>query len=326
MIDVKAQAIQVDEHDVSVCNRSDIIDRLGVMKMQERTIYRIDDYIGRHLMTNSACKVDAYCRYKMAQWCFTLVDLLKLDRETVYIAMNYLDRFLSGTSSRSRRAAEDLKEYQLVSMTALYMSIKVFAPRIVHAEELAALSRGQYNSADIIRMESDMLSELEWHINGPTAVSFVAYILTLLPPMKDECGSMCITNVLYDSLFTNARYQIELSVAWYEFVTENPSTIAVAALINSIERVISDNKFLQARILHEVGRIMGINVQLSDLRHIAQRLSEVENDPTPIFDKRSNEDNTIIFIDEGSELRGRKSTHIQATTCTKEISSPTACM
>jgi len=319
MIDVTTQAIKVDEDVVSIYNRSDIIDRLEVMKKQERTIYSVDDYIGRYLVTNSVCRVDACCRYKMAQWCFTLVDLLNLDRETVYIAMNYVDRFLATASPRSRRAAGDLKVYQLASMTALYMSIKVFEQTIVHAEHLAALSKGFYNSADIINMENDMLFDLQWHIHGPTAASFVKYILTLLPPVKDEHDR--ITNIIYDSIFTNAKYQIELSIARYEFITQNPSTIAVAAIMNSIESISFDSKSMQAIILHEVERIMGIDVHSSNLRHIAQRMNELENDPTTTFHKRSSDDNSIMFIHES------KSSHIQATTaCTRGIRSPTACI
>lgn len=324
MISVREEALKAGQDNISI-NRSEITDRLKVMMKQECTIYRIDDYLGCTSTRASTCtgtvnppasesacnKVDALCRYKMAQWCFTLVDYLQLDREMVYIAMSYLDRFLATGSPRARCVAHDLREYQLASMTAIYMAIKIFEPKIMDAAQITALSRGQYNTADIIRMESDMLFDLKWHMNGPTAASFLVYFLALLPPT---------ITIGHDSILENAIYQIELSVTQYKFITQHPSTVAIAALINSIKRVASNRNSLHAqarRMIDELEKVTGVDANSPTLGIIAESMNELQDDIKPAFDMRS----CVVY--ESPIPHARKSAQVQNIW---DRTSPTACM
>ena len=93
----------------------------------------------------------------MVLWCYSVIDYVSFNRETVLIAISYLDRFISTRSERARLVVKDRREYQLAAMTSLYMAIKLFEPKKINMECLAELSRGSYTSSDLSGMEADML-------------------------------------------------------------------------------------------------------------------------------------------------------------------------
>ncbi|GMH90281.1 hypothetical protein TL16_g11721, partial [Triparma laevis f. inornata] len=80
-------------------------------------------------------------------------DAYHLSRETVGIAMNFLDRYLSTTTCN--------KKYDLIK-----------------------LSRGVFKNTDLKSMEKAMLRHLKWHLHPPTPPSFVRIFLQYLP--RDE--------------------------------------------------------------------------------------------------------------------------------------------
>ena len=59
----------------------------------------------------------------MAKWCCEIADFCKYKRETVAIAMNCLDRFMS--TPVGHQILLDRNAYQLASMTALYSAVKI---------------------------------------------------------------------------------------------------------------------------------------------------------------------------------------------------------
>ena len=71
-------------------------ERLNVMKSQEDSLYCCSDYFKEQQPrgTDGGGTIDYVCRLKMTQWCYTVIDYIKFRRETVSIAMSYLDRFL----------------------------------------------------------------------------------------------------------------------------------------------------------------------------------------------------------------------------------------
>ena len=70
---------------------------------------------------------------------------------------------------------------------------------------------------------------LNWYLNQSTPQSMAVYLLSLLP---DDIPSSILQNVSDMAFFL-----IELSVCDYYFVTERNSLVAIAAILNSIEKV-----------------------------------------------------------------------------------------
>ncbi len=246
-------------------DRLEIMERLTVMKKQESTIYAVGDYL--HSITPmTPASVDANCRCKMIQWCYTLVDALQLNRSNILIAMNYLDRFLSTGSPRAILALADRREYQLACMTALYIAIKISEPKIMDVKQLSALSRGRYEPKDFVAMESQMLCDLQWRVNGPTSIHFLVLFLDLLQPMMT-----CIPTA---SILDDATYQIELAVTSYDLVTQHPSAIAVAALMNSLQKYHQHTP--TKRTLQNLSYVTNMNASSSHISQLAHCLHHLQ--------------------------------------------------
>lgn len=259
---------------------SEILERLSVMRKQE-CIYRVDDYLQN--VSQQSTNVDAWCRSKMVLWCYSVIDYVSFNRETVLIAISYLDRFISTGSDRARVVVKDRREYQLAAMTSLYMAIKLFEPKKINMECLAELSRGSYTSSDLSGMESDMLFDLKWHLNCPTAVSFLEHYVLLLP--VGIFGTAANRALIME----NARYEIELSVTQYNLVTQAPSNVAVAALINSIQ-ITNSIKSLRgeiSKIMKSIQFFIGIDPYDSSLGFLISRMHNLRREQMSVLSKRS---------------------------------------
>jgi Cyclin, N-terminal domain/Cyclin, C-terminal domain len=207
--------------------RSDVGERIFVMRIQEETTYRVRDYLAESVQIRKLASkpVDEDCRVKMCEWCYQVVDFCKFRRETVGIGMSYLDRFLC--TKQGLEALCNRKQYQLAAMTALYIAIKLHEPLEMETSLLADLSRGCYTEMEFVGMEQTILSALDFRVNGPTPLGFVQYLMALLPEtLHPSVGAM---------IMDYARYQTELAVSEQSFVDIRPSEIAVAAVLNAME-------------------------------------------------------------------------------------------
>ena len=214
----------------------DVYDCISTMLIQEQ-LYLCCDYlnIGRqhavHQWEQSevGCDgVDETCRMKMTEWCFHVVDCTKLRRETVSIAMGYLDRFLCSAHPRAELARQDRREYQLAAMVALYLAVKIYEPLEMDANLVSKLSRGLHSAAEITAFEYDMLVALCWRLCEPSPHQICNYLLELLP---DKALNVKPT------LFDFCQYQNELSTSDYAYVPLRRSIISVAALLNALEAI-----------------------------------------------------------------------------------------
>jgi len=250
-----------------------------VMRRQEETNYKCCDYLGqiRTLEPESSGAIDAAkifavdegCRVKMAHWCFQVIDHANFQRETVNIAMAYLDRFLSSKAPQASTALTNRRIYQLVAMTCLYISIKLFEPMRMGTALLSELSRGCYSVEEILRTECDILSALKWRLHGPTTFAFVEYFLALFPDTTVGHSSA------WELLLEVSRYQTELAVGEYYFVTTKPSIVAIASILNGLHKIPTEvlSRFERVRFLCALSDVAGMNVTSSEVYHARKYLA-----------------------------------------------------
>lgn len=231
-------------------NQEQIQDRLHIMRVQEDSTYICTDYLTRP-RTRGGDTIDSLCRFKMTEWCYTVIDYIKFRRETVSIAMDYLDRFLCSGSARAEQVMNSRREYQLASMTTLFMAIKINEPVVVDIGLMTELSKGVYNKSDFKQMETDILFGLNWYVNGPTAHSFALHLLTLMQQKQELMLSMGVASpsVNYGKLLKLASYKIELAVGEHKLMTQKPSVIATASIWSCIEDLSESNSSIMT--LHQ---------------------------------------------------------------------------
>ena len=214
----------------------DIADRLETMLQQERDpTYHCTDYLNScrsqgddvpsPSFSGGKKPVDEVCRAKMIQWMYQLVDFFSISRESVWIAVSYLDRFVSSSNSRSRQALNDRNEYQLAAMTALYIAIKLHEPVVISTSLLSKTSREKYRKEEFEQMEVEMLVTLKWRMSAPTCLEYAQMFLSLLPPMQRGKSVAAILGFV--------RYRIEQSVKCYDLTRSMPSVVAIACILNA---------------------------------------------------------------------------------------------
>lgn len=283
-------------------SRSELVDRLQIMRDQETNKYTCIDYLESFASSNEGA-IDKWCRSKMVQWCYSVVDFAKFNRETVYLSISYLDRFLSSNSPRSKQVLEDRKDYQLAAMTCLYLAIKIFEPKIIETGLLAELSRGCYTPQDFSIMETHILFDLNWLLHDPTPQSYLLHYLALIPTEKD---GIKIDRV---SILELARYQIELSVVDYDLMTKGASDIALAALTSSARLILAESHFVidETELLASMGNIFTMEVEPLNISAIGEKLESLHKKQIPDLIRRGSNDVQVDNVDNEEESESIKS-------------------
>jgi len=205
--------------------------------------------------------VDVSTREQICKWIFHIIDRVEMQRETAIIAMNYLDRFMSTSVPRARRARFNRREYQLVALTCLYIAVKITEPIVMGADMIRELSRGAYSIESILSCERHILASLRWKLNGPTPFQFIDYMLQLLP--EDTCIN------IRSKLAHDARHQVEVAVHDGACVPLRRSTISISSVLNSIEDSISLDKKIE--FIQQLSDTVGYDVEDSPMIKVCRK-------------------------------------------------------
>ena len=214
---------------------------LGVMLEQECPVYACSDYLGapgRRRSKGREERVTTSDRAQLVDWCYHLVDRCRFRRDTVAVAANLADRFVG--TPRGSAALRDCTQYQLVTITALYISIKLNEQIIFGSRDFAAACRGVYAPEDIEDMERTMLDALDWRLSPPTSLQLANQILSLMLPEERKTR---LAPETWPALREAVARQTERAVRDYSIAIQRPSTVAAAAIMNALEDVASDEDF-----------------------------------------------------------------------------------
>jgi hypothetical protein len=251
----------------------EMIDRLQIMLKQEQTCnYDYCDYLTAYIKkspdfsceSNTHNPIDQECRKKMVSWCFSVIDHVQFSRETVAIAMNYLDRFLSSGDSRAKEVLLNRKEYQLASMTCLFTAIKIWEKSDIGIDVFVELSRGAYSKTQLLEMEITILNALQWRLATPTCFTFLQEIINLLLHYVN-CDASLIASLSF--------FQLELAVADYTFVSCKPSKMALASINNTFQ-ILNQTipSHLVTNYLQSTSNILNIDLFSPDMCDLANRI------------------------------------------------------
>ncbi|KAL3781419.1 hypothetical protein ACHAW5_010763 [Stephanodiscus triporus] len=156
-----------------------MLDRINGMYFHEERISRCQNYLD--------ALVDAECRKLMVNWYFAAVGSLGLSKETAWVAVSILDRYISSGNGMSPEACRHGQTFQLSAVTSFYMTVKIREPSVLGIKQLVQMGRGLYTENDVIAMELDILSALEWrvYLSTATPMEYVRHYLQLLPELVD---------------------------------------------------------------------------------------------------------------------------------------------
>jgi hypothetical protein len=202
-----------------------VADSLSAMIQKELTTYCHHD---GYLDPSDPTIITPDDRMALVDWCYGVVDHCQFSRESVASAMEMVDRFLSIPSQLTHEALHDRKVFQLITIVALYISIKIHEPASIGSSFFSDMSRGAYTVETIEDMELILLAGLSWRCNAPTASQVGFHILSLIMPKAPN-----LPESAWCFLMDEMKYQTEHAVRDYYFTTQRPSTIALAAIMNA---------------------------------------------------------------------------------------------
>ena len=241
MDDIAAQ-LSAMQHQESSSSSSSAYANIDYLQLQDTDTTNDNDKASSS-SSSSSRQEHILSRSKMCTWSYQLTDMTKLSRLAVIRSMNYLDRFLAThrTNSTASHALHDKRLYQLISMTCLYIAIKLYEPLTMDASLLSEISAGCYTTFEIIDMESIILNALSWRLNGPTSQEYIPLLLGLL--VKLPCEYDYDLNIL-SSLYDVSLYQCELAAGSYDIsIGYKFSVVALGCVMNSME-VMDDTTYL----------------------------------------------------------------------------------
>jgi len=151
----------------------------------------------------------------LVDWLVEVAEEYKLSSETLYLAVSYIDRYLS-----KRPVLRG--QLQLVGVASMLLASKyeeIYAPSV---DEFVYISDNTYTKEEVFTMESKLLDTLEFCLTGATTKNFLRRFLK-------AAGAGADINV---TMFAN--YLCELSLHEYCFTKYLPSVVAAAAVCLSL--------------------------------------------------------------------------------------------
>lgn len=147
-------------------------------------------------------------RSVLIDWVVQVHSRFNLLPETLYLTVNYIDRFLS-------KRKVSLSRFQLVGAVALFIAAKYEEINCPTIQEVAYMADNAYSIDDFLKAERFMIDVLEFDMGWPGPMSFLRRT-----SKADD----------YDyETRTLAKYLIEITIMDSRFVASQPSWLAAGA-------------------------------------------------------------------------------------------------
>lgn len=212
--------------------------------------------------------VNATCRRLMIDWCSTVIDAFRLNRDTVGMAMSIVDRYLSSNKGKSHEARICTKIFQRSVITSLYMAIKMHEPTVLGLPLLVKLCRGVYTESEIIATELDILSALEWrvYVASMSIMEYVRHYVALLPEEYVNDSEL---------ILVNAARLADMAISDIYFSTCRTSSVAMACFAGALDNDCILSSSDRDVIWKELSNSLKFDIASNEIRQVEKRLHSV---------------------------------------------------
>jgi len=149
----------------------------------------------------------------LVEWIIDVHRKFRLMPETLYVTVFLIDQFLS---------LQQIKKSQLhiLGVTSLLIATKyeeIYPPEL---KDLLQVSENKFSRAEVLKMELDMLSVLQFQVQVPTSYRFL-----------ERFRKLSLVTANDDKLFFFAQYLQEIALLDASLLKYRSSEIAAASLI-----------------------------------------------------------------------------------------------
>ncbi|KAL6984286.1 Cyclin-A1-1 [Sarracenia purpurea var. burkii] len=158
--------------------------------------------------------INASMRAILIDWLVEVAEEYRLVPDTLYLTVNYIDRYLSGNTV-------DRQRLQLLGVACMMIAAKyeeICAPQV---EEFCYITDNTYFKEEVLQMESAVLNYMKFEMTAPTAKCFLRRFVRAAQGVN-EAPSMHLECL--------ANYLAELSLLEYNMLCYAPSVIAASAI------------------------------------------------------------------------------------------------
>ncbi|KAJ7234626.1 cyclin-like protein [Mycena haematopus] len=195
--------LDADDADDPVMVSEYVVDIFKYLKQAELTTMPNPNYMASQ--TELAWKM----RGVLNDWIIQLHVRFRLLPETLFLAVNIIDRFLSAR-------VVSLAKLQLVGVTCMFIAAKfeeVVAPSVL---QFQAIADSSYTEAEILQAERYVLKTLDWNLSYPSPVHYLRRI-----SKADDYNLKARTL---------GKYLIEIACLEWRLIAAPPSLLAAAAI------------------------------------------------------------------------------------------------
>ncbi|CAA0407160.1 unnamed protein product [Arabidopsis thaliana] len=158
--------------------------------------------------------VTSNMRGVLVDWLVEVAEEYKLLSDTLYLAVSYIDRFLSLKTVNKQRL-------QLLGVTSMLIASKYEEITPPNVDDFCYITDNTYTKQEIVKMEADILLALQFELGNPTTNTF----LRRFTRVAQEDFEM--SHLQMEFL---CSYLSELSMLDYQSVKFLPSTVAASAV------------------------------------------------------------------------------------------------
>ncbi|CAM0145521.1 unnamed protein product [Urochloa decumbens] len=158
--------------------------------------------------------VNPSMRAILVDWLVEVAEEYRLVPDTLYLTVNYIDRYLSGNEINRQRL-------QLLGVACMLIAAKyeeICAPQV---EEFCYITDNTYFRDEVLEMEASVLNYLKFEMTAPTAKCFLRRFA--------RAAQACDEDPALHLEFL-ANYITELSLLEYSLLSYPPSLIAASAI------------------------------------------------------------------------------------------------
>ena len=207
-----------------------------------------------------------FFRQVIIQWMYNMANTFRFSHQVVIVANYYLDTMVqyktpATSTTPEQRLIVNSVDYQLASLTSIYVAMKVYGSRVFPVTELIKLGRDQFSIEDVLNMEGILVNDvLQWKLTPPTVLCYISefdklYKLSVQEQEEDVvndddndgCCSLieeCSTatkeleeDADEENAVTSAAIKLVQNVIYDdEYCMYPPSIIACAAMILAIKQ------------------------------------------------------------------------------------------
>jgi len=227
-------------------------------------------------------------REKVVQWSYDVADHLNEERSVVYVAINILDRYCAIKSSEELNMDE--KTYEIASLSAIFLAVRIAGSGNLLISELVSMSRGGITTQDIISTGTAIVHELNWEYKIITPMDFAKSFLKLLPA-SSHCG-----------ILGSASYLTEIAVCDVILSHAKASFLAIAACLNVLQSDLPSAVPSFVKAVHDTTAIEAESDEIQDLcARLAGVYSRSTGDDSHRFNHIESADSGPHIIEDDSD-------------------------